>query len=128
MTCSRVDLTKPVQTLNGRRVHIFTTALKGAYPVGGIVTTGDGDEYPQAWTDAGRCYEGAGVECEDDLVNVPDRPVQHCRTLWVAARGTKVEHHLHISPEEARKAFPGATAIIEVALDWIDGEGIETSL
>ena len=128
MACSEpFDRSKPVQTRDGRPVSLLSLTLKGPYPVCGLVTSMD-EEIPQAWTDAGRYYERAGVECEDDLVNVPAAPVQHCRTLWVAARGTKVEHHLHISPEEARKAFPGATAIIEVALDWIDGEGIETSL
>ena len=127
MTCSELDLSKPVQTRGGRAVRILETGLKGAYPILGIVHTESDFEIPKTWTRLG-WYDHVEVNSEDDLVNVPAAPVQHCRTLWVAARGTKVEHHLHISPEEARKAFPGATAIIEVALDWIDGEGIETSL
>ena len=131
MTCSEIDLSKPVQTGDGRPVQIFRTDLKGGYPVGGVITIEGSrgvEEILESWTTLGEYMIKCDSCPEDDLVNVPDRPVQHCRTLFVAARGTRVEPHLHYCPEDARKAFPGATAIIEVALDWRDGDGIEESV
>ena len=65
----KLDLTKPVQTRDGRPVRILATDLRSEYPVTGIISHPGYDEV-ETWT-----LDGAFVSSDehpDDLVNVPD--------------------------------------------------------
>ena len=64
----KLDLTKPVQTRDGRPVRILATDLRSEYPVTGIISHPGYDEV-ETWT-----LDGAFVSSDehpDDLVNVP---------------------------------------------------------
>lgn len=66
-----IDLTKPLQTRDGRPVRILSTDVKNSfYPIIGIVTGKDGEEYPDSWTSYGKNVVNTDYEDEDDLVNV----------------------------------------------------------
>lgn len=65
----KLDLTKPVQTRDGRPVRILATDLRSEYPVTGIISHPGYDEV-ETWT-----LDGAFVSSDehpDDLVNVPE--------------------------------------------------------
>ena len=69
-----LDLNKPVQTRDGRKVRILATDRKGAhYPVLGLLTQADDEETVESWTLAGEFYSGDTDEA--DLVNVPEKRV-----------------------------------------------------
>ena len=65
-----LDLTKPVQTVDGRSVTIITTGGRGGYPVIGYLEDSDG---PYTWSAEG-IYD-IGSESTQDLVNVPEERV-----------------------------------------------------
>ena len=72
-----LDLTKPVQTRDGREVRVLCTDTKGAtYPVVGLVTDEDGDEEETSWTTGGDFnIDDSGDDT--DLINVPERLVAY---------------------------------------------------
>lgn len=71
----KIDLTKPVQTRDGRPVRIVCTDAPGSCPVVGFCTElSPGQKYtaPETWTAEGAYLPG----CEDDyrdLINVPKK-------------------------------------------------------
>ncbi len=81
-----LDLTKPVQTRDGRKVRILCTDRKHTNkeygPVVGLITQKDGNETYQSWFLDGRLYgdQGAdrGRKTDQDLVNSPT-----VHTRWV---------------------------------------------
>lgn len=64
-----LDPSKPMQTRDGRRVHI--DSLGGLHPITGRILNGDGSEYNAKWTDEGRCYYPTNIYSRDDLINAP---------------------------------------------------------
>lgn len=65
-----LDLTKPLQTRDGRPVVLITSEGRGKYPVMGYV--GD-DTGPTSWTSEGN-YQAHTAPRDEDLVNVEDKP------------------------------------------------------
>ncbi len=63
-----LDLTKPVQTRDGRPVRILATDLKGEYPIAGAVLF-DNHEQVHTWTAEGVFVAGV-TDDNFDLVNV----------------------------------------------------------
>ena len=72
---AKLDLTKPVQTRDGRPVKIDRTDLKNEKPIAGVVTNNDGCEYVTQWFSSGRRY--ASCESALYLINVPPKPVKY---------------------------------------------------
>lgn len=70
---TKLDLTKPVQTRDGRPVRILCMDRKGEYPVVGLVTENN-RECVRSWPTSGRFYvdDIQGL----DLINVPPKPVK----------------------------------------------------
>lgn len=65
-----LDLTKPVQTRDGRKARIICTdALSATYPVVALVMSKDGFEYTSAYTLEGE-YHPPNV-CDEDIFNIP---------------------------------------------------------
>lgn len=74
-----IDLTKPVQTRDGRPARIICTDRKvPSFPVGALVTESDGLEIFRAYKENGRapgCPPGGWDDL--DLVNVPEEKVRY---------------------------------------------------
>lgn len=72
----KLDLNKPVQTRDGRPVRILCTNRKSKYPIVGLVLKEDGSETTESWLADGGYHYPAGIG-ENDLVNVPPKPVKY---------------------------------------------------
>ncbi len=70
-----LDLSKPVQTRDGRKVRILCTDAKSAYPVIGLIED-CGHEVQGTWTAGGRNHRA--FETDYDLINAPTK-----RTVWI---------------------------------------------
>jgi len=120
--CSELDLTKPMEMRDGDSAEVLYVAdTTDGERLLVRVTALSGRTYVLTLPRSGKSYG----DPRHDLVNVPTTPAYHARTLFIAAKGTRIEPHLHNSADEAKRAFPTATAIIEIDLGWSDGEGIE---
>jgi hypothetical protein len=70
---SKLDLSKPVQTRDGRKVRILCTDAKTSFPIAGLVTCDDdGCEAFYAWRSSGRLLD-LDTESDEDLINVPEK-------------------------------------------------------
>lgn len=72
---TKLDLTKPVQTRDGRPVRILCTDRKGEFPIVGLIASNYDD-------DIVRCWPVSGIYDLDrlrhlDLINVPPKPVKY---------------------------------------------------
>lgn len=72
-----LDLTKPVQTRDGRAVRILCTDAQGQFPVVALVTDQEGKEQVVMYTANGRLYL-EGFDSNFDLVNVKTEP----KPMW----------------------------------------------
>lgn len=70
-----LDFKKPITTLDGRRVTIYTTTAKGLYPVHGAIHSEEVDD-ATSWTLAGD--RAAAASFLTDLINPPVK-----KTGWV---------------------------------------------
>lgn len=86
-----LDLTKPVQTRDGRRVRILCTDRKNlGFPVVGLITEKDGiRELTAEWTIKGTYWETH--PSSSDLVNIPQRHV-HADFIIAWANGATIEY------------------------------------
>lgn len=87
-----LDLTKPVQTRDGRKVRILCTDDRGNYPVIGIIECPDKvEDELETWTLSGKAIAWEDGDAVDDLINVPDKGVispEERNALWaLRARG-----------------------------------------
>ncbi len=73
----KLDLTKPVQTRDGRPVRILANDMKADQPVVGVVTNNDGREFVAQWDVSGKFYQRSPHEGPTDLINVPPKPVKY---------------------------------------------------
>ena len=74
---TKLDLTKPVQTRDGRPVRILANDMKTDQPVVGVVTNNDGREFLAQWDVSGKFYQRSPHEGPIDLINVPPKPVKY---------------------------------------------------
>lgn len=66
------DLTKPVQTRDGRKARIVSTALSNeSYPVGAVITDAHGCDTFETFTSDGRYAATVNDPRPHDLVNIP---------------------------------------------------------
>ena len=76
-----IDLTKPVQTRDGRKVRVLCTDGPEEFPVAGYVARA---KRPTVWTRGGH-YNLNLREAEIDLINVPEK-----RVVWVNMYPSKI--------------------------------------
>jgi hypothetical protein len=98
MTMTKVlDLNKPVQTRDGRKVRVLATDRKGAayYPVLGLLTQADGEETVESWTLVGEFYSGDTDEA--DLVNVPEKIVGYLNVYGTRSQYGQTSYRLYDS-------------------------------
>jgi hypothetical protein len=92
-----LDITKPVQTRDGRSVRILCTDKKGEFPIVALVTDENDKEFIGSYSSGGRYFNQG---CSDnDLVNVPER----------------VERWLNIYPPSIKDAMPSFCSTKELA-------------
>lgn len=109
------DLTKPVQTRNGRPARIVSTSLRGPYPIAAIVSLEGGHEAVISLTPEGRFTVGDG-ECAFDLVNVPET-----HTFWLNIYENRMFRH----PSRGRaNLLAEADRIACVEVTYTEGEGL----
>lgn len=117
----KLDLTKPVQTRDGRPARILATDVRHAiYPVVAVVTHPDGGEAIIVATREGHYFSDYSHPSHLDLMNVPETKVLE---LWVVVHscGTRTFHR---SYEDARAQLLPANGgtIIHVKQEYIEGE------
>ena len=77
---TKLDVTKPVQTRDGRKARIICTDLKyDVYPICAIITMPNGNELAASFTSDGRL--NANTITTHDLVNFPEKPSYRAWTL-----------------------------------------------
>lgn len=85
----KLDLTKPVQTRDGRPVRILCVDRKGSLPVVGLVPDRkNGVEWPHCWTADG--HHGHSLMSDErghDLINVPPKPVKYYAHVYRRPNG-----------------------------------------
>ncbi len=73
-----LDLTKPVQTRDGRKVRILCTDMKSgcnSAPIVGLIMEKQGFETMYNWFEGGSMYPSSG-DCNTDLVQVPTEEIE----------------------------------------------------
>ena len=71
---SKLDLTKPLQTRDGRSVRVVATDMYGIQPIVAIITDEYGDEDVETFTQDGHFFHDLSYS-DSDLVNVPEDEV-----------------------------------------------------
>lgn len=117
-----VDLTKPVQTRDGRKARVICTdAQHPQLPVTVLVRYQDGYEYPRSYTRAGR-YRVEEESSGFDLINIPER-----EEVWVNFYGSEAVINAHSSRKHADYAASGGRlARLRVTIE--DGKPIAVTL
>lgn len=112
-----LDLTKPVQTRDGRPVRILCTDRKSTLmdkPVVGLVTNKSGSEILDFWSLTGA--KGTSIACEGDLVNVPER-----KSKWMNMYGGELGGFFHSSrqacEESAQRRSSQRTEVVELIFE-----------
>ena len=89
-----LDLSKPVQTRNGRPVRILCTDAKGPYPIVGLMPSGEA-EHVGSWMVGGNSSPYSWTQ--DDLINVPEPK----RYVWLNVYRDGASAALYTSRNEA---------------------------
>jgi hypothetical protein len=114
------DLTKPVQTRDGRPVRILCTDAPGPFPVVGLINGEDLTGF--RWTPSGRSNYGPH-ESPEDLANVPER---FSFTRWVNVYQGFIGDGVYETRRQADTyGTDGRTACIEVTISGQVGDGLE---
>lgn len=78
---TKLDLTKPVQTRDGRPVRILCMDRKGEYPVVGLVISNYDDDFIRCWPVSG-IYDLDRLQ-HLDLINVPPKLVKYYTHVYL---------------------------------------------
>ena len=114
-----LDLTKPVQTRDGRKVRVLCTDGPGSRPVIGII---DGNKGPSTWCLNGATSEGwfnPDLESESALINTPATPRTFERWFNVYDTG---EITSHVDRHDADDEIPWQTRIARKRVVFTEGE------
>ena len=103
MTDKPLDLTKPVQTRDGRKVRILCTDGPHEQPICGIIEGKDGGDY-WSWPLSGKSDAFSETR---NLVNIEPEPVTLWVNVWKNMEGGYVSGRLYSSEHEARKDCDG---------------------
>lgn len=119
---SVLDLSKPVQTQDGRSVRILCTDGPGQYPVIGFA----GDEMMvKAWSLSGKFNKNDTDPKLMDLVNVPEKPVS-AKATWDVYLNESPAGKVYLSIQPATKYSPKGKVLgkIRVPITITEGEGL----
>lgn len=114
-----IDLTKPVQTRDGRQVRILCCDAEGPYPV--IALLRDfGGEVPMTYTFSG-CQYGPDQQSSSDLVNVPEKPKTYSIRRWIGVDERGIVREWCSRPDEIVYRL---SALKEITIEITEGEGL----
>ena len=107
-----LDLTKPVQTRDGRKVRILCTDGPEKFPIAGYI---DGSAEPDCWRRTGAWGHDADRHYQNDLVNVPTPGV-----VWVNVYrdGGSTSWNTRLKADAATSA----DRIARVRVEYTDGQ------
>ena len=112
-----LDLTKPIQTRDGRPVTLITTQGRAPWPLVGYISD---KTSPDCWHRDGS-YDHSCPLGITDIINVPEP--KRSGKVWVNIYPNE-GHHGHNKREEADDhARRGRLACVRVP--WTEGEGLE---
>lgn len=99
----KFDVTKPVQTRDGRKARIVATGIKHKFPIAAAIERNDSSEFVILTTINGR-YIHDGVKSELDLINVNTKVITMWINVYIYINGDFYVGSLFESEEEAKKA------------------------
>ena len=114
-----LNLDKPVQTKDGRKVRMICTDRKGPYPLVGL--TDPGEEWLHTWTKDGKFYKDSTEPKPTDLINAPETHV-----YWMNIYQDR-SCNLYPTKEDANTCESEAR-IACIKIEWEDGDGLERRL
>lgn len=108
-----VDLTKPVQTRDGRPVEILRfNRVHPSYPVVALITQPDGRQDTATYTAQGNTYVSSHSRHPNDLVNVKPKVMSEVyRNVY---RDGVIGDAFETAQAAKREASPGAIGIIKL--------------
>jgi hypothetical protein len=112
---TKLDLTKDVQTKDGRPVTILSTKGRGDYPVVGYV--GD-NPMLVLWSKEGKCMNSVSSSGSSDLVNPPAKFVRYINVY----EGGSAEMHTSRERADTLASRTSATRILCKRVDMTEGE------
>lgn len=116
-----LDITKPVQTRDGRKVRILATDMKGNYPLVGLVTELSGNEIIHTY-DVDGVFVTLRKGSPHDLINVPAKPLKRLVYLNVY-KDTVVGYN----SEAIAKIYKLSTCLacaVPTEITYNEGEGL----
>lgn len=118
-----LDLSKPVQTRDGRPVEIKYVDESLEFAINGIITYKNGKRHSASWRMDGAIYSD-GYPSENDLVQAPELRIEGWLNLYDARPiAQQVGNTIHPTKEEADEfADADRTACIKVS--YRKGEGL----
>lgn len=117
----QLDLTKPVQTHDGRPVRILCTDAAGEYPVVGIEKDGEKDTV-RRWTKDGRFATYSRGPHSHDLINVP---VKRRLTGWLNVYPDREAYFSELREDADREADATRIACIPIDIKYTEGDGLD---
>lgn len=124
---SKLDLTRPVQTRDGRPARILATDLIGQSPIAAAVSNIGPYDYKQLQSETVFRYsasghfcpvDGASEDCPLDLVNVRVKRTKLVY-LYESDKGYDV---VSLAPPELRRRFVNADPIAAKFVEFTEGE------
>lgn len=97
-----LDITKPVQTRDGKPARIVCTDMKGTFPVVALVTQKSGNEVVNSY-DSNGVYHTFSGKSDNDLVNIPERVER-----WLNVYPPRV---LHLVETQYEKSLSDANSV-----------------
>lgn len=117
----QLDLTKPVQTCDGRPVRILCTDAAGEYPVVGIEIDGEKDTV-RRWTKDGRFATYSRGPHSHDLINTP---VKRRITGWLNVYPDGEAYFNEHRDDADREADASRIACIHIDIEYTEGDGLD---
>lgn len=120
----QLDLTKPVQTRDGRPVRILCTDAQSITSVVGLISEEPGKERLFAWNAHGRVAGLAQLDAHtDDLVNTP---VKRRVTGWLNVYPDGAVYFGHKAKADLF-AISSRIACIHIDIEYTEGDGLDGS-
>ena len=119
---SDLDLTKPLQTRDGREVRIYATDGSGDWSIHGAIREDGRGWFTATWMNDGK-YATDTHKAGKDLINLPQKGrVKAWLNVYYAHNTT---YHASRADADAEAALiPARIACIEVGVEYTEGEGL----
>ncbi|MDE2105110.1 MAG: hypothetical protein KGL39_48170 [Patescibacteria group bacterium] len=113
-----LDLTKPMQTRDGRKARLLASDLKSQFQLVFVITDKDGNEHVGERYADGRY--SSGYDRPHDIINVPEPPKVHVEYRNCYQRGVLNYYGYPSRVEADKEAGPNRIACIRIT--WTEGQ------